>query len=104
MEGRRGQENKSGRYPMKIKTVPILFSLSLVIAMSLQSQTITNTSFNSLTVLAPAQAQAITNREGQVIPPADLDFFRKQGYTDAEIEASYRPPQSQKATLSPTPP
>lgn len=88
---------------MKIKTVLILFSLSLVIAMSLQSQTITNTLFNSPTVLAPAQAQAITNREGQVIPPADVAYFRTQGYTDAEIVAYAKPPQPQKATLSPAP-
>src|ERR1017187_10108260 len=101
MAGRRGQEKKSGRYQMKIKTVFILLSLSLVFCPSLQSQTVTNTSFNSPTVLAPAQAQAITNRAGQVIPPADVAYFRAQGYTDAEIEAYAKPPQPQKATLSP---
>jgi hypothetical protein len=89
---------------MKIKTVFILLSLSLVFCPSLQSQTVTNTSFNSPTVLASAPAQAITNRAGQVIPPEDLNYFRKLGYTDAEISTSYRPPQPQQATLSPTPP
>lgn len=29
------------------------------------------------------------------IPPDDLKYFRAQGYTDAEIQASYQPPQQQ---------
>jgi len=86
---------------MKIKTVFILLSLSLVFCPSLQSQTVTNTSFNSPTVLALAPAQAITNKAGQVIPPADVAYFRSQGYTDAEIASSYQFPQPQKATLNP---
>lgn len=90
---------------MKIKTVFILLSLLLVISPSLQSQTVTNTALNSPTMLAPAQAQAITNREGQVIPPEDVAYFRKLGYTDEQIaNAQVAPKQQQQATLSPTPP
>jgi hypothetical protein len=82
---------------MRIGTAFVLVSLSLVICVSLQSQTVTNTQFNSPTAPASARAQAITNRQGQVIP---------QGYTDAEIQASYKPAQpseTQKTPLSSTP-
>jgi hypothetical protein len=91
---------------MRIGTAFVLVSLSLVICVSLQSQTVTNTQFNSPTAPASARAQAITNRQGQVIPPEDVAYFRAQGYTDAEIQASYKPAQpseTQKTPLSSTP-
>lgn len=43
----------------------------------------------------------ITYSQGRVIPPEDLKYFRAQGYSDAQIQASYQLPQPQQATLSP---
>ncbi len=82
----------------------VIFVLVAILGWQIVAQTVTNPPSGSLTALAPAQAQVMTNKQGQVIPPADLDYFRKQGYTDAEIQQSYQPAQQQKTALSPTPP
>jgi hypothetical protein len=72
---------------MRIKTVHILFCLSLAIAISLQAQT-------------------VTKREGDVISSQDIADLKAQGWTDYDIANSHRvkPQEQQQATLNPTPP
>ena len=88
------------------KTVLILLSVSLVLCLSLQSQTITNSSSST-------KGQSLTNRNGFVIPPEDVAFFRQKGYTDAEIIRDCQPPtpqtpeqvkQAKWLAANPTPP
>jgi len=97
-----------------MRTRIALISLSLLFCLSIRAQTATNTrSFTAGEIaemkamgIDPSTAEivpSITNKEGYVIPAEDVAYFRKQGYTDKEIATSYRPPQQQKTTLSPTP-
>lgn len=81
---------------MRIKTVLGLLFLSLVICQSIQSQTVTNTTFQP--------TQTITNKNGAVIPPEDYAALKAEGYTDVEIETEAQPPASQQqVSLPPTP-
>jgi hypothetical protein len=86
---------------LKTMKTKIVIALVAILGWQIGAQTVTNTPSGS--PAAPSPAQEMANRQGQAIPPADLDYFRKQGYTDAEIQQSYQPAQPQKATLSPTP-
>ena len=108
---------------MRIKTVLILFSLSLVIAFSLQAQTVTNAPSNLVNSnqtnwspedikwmqshgIDPKYAtpiQPITNKEGHVISAQDVADLKSQGWTDEEI-ANAQIAQTNQVTLSPTPP
>ena len=50
------------------------------------------------------EAQAITNKEGQVISEQDVAYLKSQGYTDYQIDhAQVVQPQTNQVTLSPTP-
>jgi hypothetical protein len=108
---------------MRIKTIFILFSLSLVIAFSLQAQTVTNapsdlvnSNQNNFTPAEITEMQAkgidpryatiiqpITNREGHVILAQDVADLKSQGWTEEEI-ANAQIVQTNQITLSPTPP
>lgn len=99
---------------MKTGTICILVFLSLASCVGLQSQTVTNQNNFTAADLAelkakgldPSQVEtvsAITNINGDVIPPETVAYFRSQGYTDEEIRTECRPPEKQ-AKLSPTPP
>jgi hypothetical protein len=74
----------------------IVITLVAILGWQIESQTVTNT---------PASAQAITNKEGYVISPEAVAYYRSQGWSDAEIaNAQVAQPQTNQVTLSHTPP
>ena len=83
----------------------IVIALVAILGWQMEAQTVTNTPSGSPIAPAPAQAQTITNWEGYVIPAVVVEYFRTQGYSDAEIQQSCKPPQPQtnQVALSPTP-
>jgi hypothetical protein len=61
--------------------------------------------FLLLSIAMSLQSQTFTNKEGHIIPPEDVAYFRSQGYSDAEIRESYIPASAttNQVTLSSTP-
>ena len=71
----------------------IIIALIVILGWQIEAQTVTNAVWGSPSATTPAQA--ITNKEGIVIPPETVAFFRSKGYTDEEISHA-QPPQTQK--------